>query len=116
YRKITQKRFGKSYALLIGDAAGQVKATSGGGVNFGAKCAKIAAKEAEKYLFEDVPPEYEHQWRKSHGETLKLHYLLHRAYMLVPHWLSEIGVGVSRRVGMASLLEKYGDMDYVFKM
>ncbi|MFH0971406.1 MAG: NAD(P)/FAD-dependent oxidoreductase [Candidatus Micrarchaeota archaeon] len=116
YRKHTQKRFGNSYALLVGDAAGQVKATSGGGVNFGAKCAKVAAKGTAEYLIEGKELDYESAWQLQHGETLKLHYLLHRLYRLMPNWLSELGVGVGRRIGMGKLLEKYGDMDYVFKI
>ncbi len=115
-RNVTQKRFGDSYAFLAGDAAGQVKATSGGGVNFGAKCAKVAAREAANFLLKGTLPDYETAWRSQHGETLKLHYLLHRLYRLMPNWLSEIGLGTGRRIGLEKLLEKYGDMDYVFKL
>ncbi len=116
YRKQTQKTYGKSHVLLAGDSAGQVKATSGGGVNFGAKCAKVAAEETANYLLYEKPLEYEKNWRKKHGKTLKFHYILHRMYRLMPNWLSEMGIGVSRRIGMQPLLEKYGDMDYVFKI
>ncbi|MEK6954420.1 MAG: NAD(P)/FAD-dependent oxidoreductase [Candidatus Micrarchaeota archaeon] len=117
YRKKTQMKMGDAgYALLVGDAAGQVKATSGGGVNFGAKCAKTAARETAKYLLEGGNMNYENAWRKEHGGVLKMHYLLHRAYRLFPDWLTEFSLGAVKRLGMRRLLESKGDMDYVFRL
>ncbi|MFH1750259.1 MAG: NAD(P)/FAD-dependent oxidoreductase [Candidatus Micrarchaeota archaeon] len=116
YRKKTQMKMGDAgYVLLVGDAAGQVKATSGGGVNFGAKCAKIAAEETANYLLEGEEIEYERKWRSTHGEVLKLHYLLHRAYRLFPDWLTEYSLGAAKRLGMGRLLESKGDMDYIIR-
>jgi flavin-dependent dehydrogenase len=69
----------KSYRermLLIGDAAGQVKPWSGGGVIYGMTCAKIAAKVIEKaFRFNDfsenVLGEYEKQWKEKIGRQIK---------------------------------------------
>jgi flavin-dependent dehydrogenase len=58
--------------LLVGDVAGQVKATTGGGVIYGGLCAKIAGEVATKYLEEQVPlVNYDKLWRKKYGYELK---------------------------------------------
>ncbi|MFH1106265.1 MAG: NAD(P)/FAD-dependent oxidoreductase [Candidatus Micrarchaeota archaeon] len=119
YRRRTQKRFGKpgeeSYALLVGDSAGQVKATTGGGVVFGSKCARVAAHEAAGFLLEGRPPEYERRWRRLHGGVLRMHYFVHRAYRLMPNALVDFAVGVGGSLGIDSLLAARGDMDYILK-
>lgn len=59
--------------LLAGDAAGQVKSTTGGGVVFGTQCAWIAGKSVH------APESYEKKWRALHGKDLDAHYRLHKA-------------------------------------
>ncbi len=115
YRRKTQKKFAGNYALLVGDAAGQVKSTSGGGVNFGAKCAKVAAEQSANFLLEGKEMEYEKKWRDTHGEVLRLHYMLHRVYRFMPNWLTEFSLGAARRMGVGGMLERHGDMDYILK-
>jgi digeranylgeranylglycerophospholipid reductase len=53
--------------LLAGDAAGQVKATTGGGIFFGAQCGLIAGRNSEK------PEVYEREWKRKFGLDLALH-------------------------------------------
>lgn len=53
--------------VLAGDAAGQVKATTGGGIFFGASCGFLAGR----YAF--WPEKYERAWRKQYGADLWLH-------------------------------------------
>ena len=55
-------------ALLVGDAAGQVKPTSGGGLYFLALCAEIAGEIAARGP--GILPEYESRWRRVIGEEL----------------------------------------------
>jgi len=57
-----------SNIVTVGDAAGQVKASTGGGVIFGA----IAAENA-------LSPDYERIWRKQIGWDMRLHLLIHRS-------------------------------------
>ncbi|MGV8085359.1 MAG: hypothetical protein ACP5N9_03865 [Candidatus Bilamarchaeum sp.] len=57
--------------LLAGDAAGQVKATTGGGVIFGGNCAAVAGKWA------DNPTRYDIEWKLRFGADLKSHHLVH---------------------------------------
>jgi len=57
--------------LAVGDAASQVKPTTGGGVVFGLTCARIAAEVASKALRQgDVSAEYLRLYQKRCGETL----------------------------------------------
>lgn len=76
----------KSYSdrvLLVGDAAGQVKPWSGGGVIYGLTCARIAAGVMEKAFglndfSGDVLKEYESMWRRKIGRQLKLGMIFRR--------------------------------------
>lgn len=56
---------------LVGDAAGQVKSTTGGGVIFGGNCAEIAGRHAIN------PLRYELEWRLRHGTDLYVHRIIH---------------------------------------
>ena len=69
-RANTAKRVGKKNVLLVGDAAGQVKSTSGGGVIFGGGCAMLAGRYA------DNPTRYEVEWRLRYGTDLMLHKII----------------------------------------
>ncbi|MFA5049419.1 MAG: NAD(P)/FAD-dependent oxidoreductase [Candidatus Micrarchaeia archaeon] len=66
-RKKTAMQLGEKKIILVGDAAGQVKSTTGGGVIFGGNCAKIAG------IYNQNPLEYEKVWRKKFEFELKLH-------------------------------------------
>ena len=54
--------------LLVGDAAGQVKPTSGGGLYFGAVCAQLAGQLAAQGP--SALQRYEESWRNAIGEEL----------------------------------------------
>ena len=71
----------KDNVVLVGDAAGQVKTTTGGGIIFGASCAKILAKTIESHIREGAPlSHYEKDWRKEYAMDLRLHSMLHTYY------------------------------------
>jgi len=64
-------------ALTVGDAAGQVKTTTGGGVLFGLVCAEIAAQVAVAACQRDVFDEaflrvYQKRWRREIARELRL--------------------------------------------
>lgn len=69
---------GKTYGrrrLLVGDAAGQVKPWSGGGVVYGLTCAEMAAKAIEKAFRlndfgEGMLAGYERGWKKRIGKQI----------------------------------------------
>jgi geranylgeranyl reductase family protein len=69
----------KSYAeriIIVGEAAGQVKTTTGGGIYFGLLCSEIAARTIMKAFqcgdfSEETFKEYETNWRKTVGPEVK---------------------------------------------
>ncbi|MEM2497510.1 MAG: NAD(P)/FAD-dependent oxidoreductase, partial [Candidatus Nezhaarchaeales archaeon] len=65
--------------LTVGDAAGQVKPLTGGGIVLGGLCARVAGKAAAQAVFQGVDPNtYEDAWRRLIGAELKWAYLLRR--------------------------------------
>ncbi|EET89598.1 MAG: NAD(P)/FAD-dependent oxidoreductase [Candidatus Micrarchaeales archaeon] len=101
--------------MLLGDAAGQVKATTGGGIIFGILCAKIAAESIAKKLGGREPlGEYERRWRALYGADLKMHNMIHSYYS----FLNSIGprnsgyfIKFLKALGVGEFLSKHGDMD-----
>ncbi|WP_455277991.1 geranylgeranyl reductase family protein [[Eubacterium] cellulosolvens] len=62
--------------LVVGDSAGQIKATSGGGIYFGLKCAEIACETANQCLEKNTLgdthlKQYDTIWKKTIGRELK---------------------------------------------
>ena len=70
-RKQTAKRVDKRNVLLVGDAAGQTKATTGGGVMIGSNCAKYAGVHCNS------PWRYELEWKARYGMDLFIHKKVH---------------------------------------
>ena len=59
-------------ALLVGDAAGHVMATNGGGNNVALICGRIAGNTASDHLLQGTPlAEYENRWRAAVGAPLE---------------------------------------------
>jgi flavin-dependent dehydrogenase len=61
--------------VLVGDVAGQVKPTTGGGVVIGGLCAKLAGEASVRALEDDYMPQklsgYEDEWRRKYGSELQ---------------------------------------------
>lgn len=71
--------------ILIGDSAGQVKPTSGGGILYAMRCAEIGAEVVSQCLKNDDMSKkallsYEKQWKNELGKELRLGYLARLAY------------------------------------
>jgi flavin-dependent dehydrogenase len=71
--------------LVIGDAAGQVKPTTGGGIYFGHLGARIAAKVLDEALSSDnltagQLSRYQKQWKATMGKELSRGYWARWAY------------------------------------
>ena len=90
---------------LVGDAAGQVKAVTGGGIIFGCKCAEILAEAIDK---RDLVY-YEKEWRKQYGRDLKIHLRLRKFLDKVNY--DELFSKIVDN-GVDELIEEYGDMDH----
>lgn len=98
--------------LLVGDAAGQVKATTGGGIIFGALCAKVAAEAVERHLVRGEPLDiYEREWKRRYGADLKLHRMIHEYYSSLSSRNFESFFRIARVLGAEAFFSKYGDMD-----
>ncbi len=103
--------------LIVGDAAGQVKATSGGGVYPGLMAAKCAVETASRALDagkydENMLKNYETCWRSGIGKELKNASYLHRIYRKIR---DEDFNGIIRALNDERVIEvinREGDIDY----
>ncbi len=85
-RKKTGARIGGRNVLLVGDAAGHVKAFSGGGLAYGLRCAELSAE------FINNPSGYEQEWRRRYGLAMAQFEILQTINEVFPSAL--IGFGV----------------------
>jgi len=103
--------------LAVGDAAGQVKPTSGGGIFPGLVAAKIAGRVAAAASLEGDPSagrlaEYDRLWRAALGRELETGMRLHRVLMRMSHAEIDELVGcIAARPGLIKAIEEYGDID-----
>lgn len=109
-RKKTAGLFGKYRVCLVGDAAGQTKSNTGGGVIFGGQCAMLAGKYAQE------PWKYETMWKLKHGPDLLLHQLVHR------YWADRKNIELCRiattlkSLRLDQYLSQHGHMDRPLRM
>ena len=102
----------KGNVMLVGDAAGQVKATTGGGIIFGASCARVAAEAIGGHIARGTAlASYEKEWRKQYGMDLMLHSALHGYYSNAGPRSLAILMRMSRLFGAEQFFSRYGDMD-----
>jgi len=88
YRGISLKPSTKTYrdrVILVGDAAGQVKPTTGGGIYYGLLCAEIAADHLHRALeSDDLSAKslagYQREWQRKLGRELKICYWARKLY------------------------------------
>ncbi|MGM0770303.1 MAG: geranylgeranyl reductase family protein [Halobacteriota archaeon] len=103
--------------LIAGDAAGQVKPTSGGGIYTGAACAKIAGEVAAKAaLDEDVSAQmlssYEKRWKAELGRELGIGMKVHDFVGgLRDDELDEM-ITAMNNPAILDMITKYGDIDH----
>lgn len=101
--------------MLVGDAAGLAKPTSGGGVYTGVRSAMHAASVAleccERGRFDDLPHAYERRWREDLGRELQLGlHLLGLRQKMKPEEIDRV-IAVLREPEMVSKILEHGDMD-----
>ena len=106
-----RERTAKENVLLVGDAAGQVKATTGGGIIFGGNCAKIAGNLAPHIIRSGDSSRYELEWRKTFLKDLLLHKRARRAYNSLSDRQIERYFRLAKRAGIEKFLAEHGDMD-----
>jgi digeranylgeranylglycerophospholipid reductase len=88
FRAIPIKPLARTYGhrlIVVGDAAGQVKPTTGGGIYYGLLCADIAADTLHRALNDDDLSarrlaDYQRRWRRKLGKELRIDYYARRFY------------------------------------
>jgi digeranylgeranylglycerophospholipid reductase len=107
-----RKKTVKGNVLLVGDAAGQVKATTGGGIIFGTMCAKTAAQVITNHIEKGTPLlTYEKLWRRKYGLDLRMHRIIHNYYSSLSKRSFELVFRLSKTFRIDDFLSRYGDMD-----
>ncbi len=102
------RKFAKRNVALVGDAAGQVKATSGGGLYAGLLASKILAEKLEDFR------EYEKEYMKIYGRELKKCLILRKIFYHASDELyNYFGKIIEENV---EILNRYGDLDYQSKV
>ena len=110
-----RKRIQIDNVLLVGDAAGQTKATTGGGLVFGSLAAQIAGETIAEHLFNNKKLEYEKRWRKEYNSILMLHKLTRKLVDASSNSMLDFYVSLLSFSPVNKMLSKFGDMDFIFK-
>jgi geranylgeranyl reductase family protein len=114
----------KSYTdnvMLVGDAAGQVKPTSGGGVYTSIICAGLCAKTADQALMTKdysakILRSYQHAWQTELGKELKQGYRLFKVFMHLTDDQLEEGFKLLGEKAILNIISSEGDIDYPSKV
>lgn len=107
--------------MIVGDAAFQAKATSGGGIYTGLVCAEHCARTAVEALkVGDTSAEflarYEERWKGDIGKELKRYLFLHKVFSrLTDKQLEEI-FDILSRPKLLRIISELGDIDYPVRM
>lgn len=96
--------------LLLGDTAGQVKPTTGGGIVPGLTCAKFAA-QAACAAENGQAVEYEKLWRARLGGELSLGLMVHQVNEKLTDAQFDELFRMVKDEGLDKLVETYGHMD-----
>lgn len=105
--------------LVVGDAAGQVKQTTGGGIVIGGYCGMLAGKAASKFAETkgdntELLREYDVEWRKMFGSDLRRMGLARRIFAgLSDETLNRLFDAMREHTGE---LEEFADMDFQGKI
>jgi geranylgeranyl reductase family protein len=103
--------------LLIGDAAGQVKPLSGGGIFTGMRCAEIAAEVADGALRQDdlssrALSEYDRRWWGELGEEFDRALYLRRLFVRLSDAECDRLIEVLKESDLLGTIVAFGDIDF----
>jgi len=106
-----------SHALLVGDAAAQVKPLSGGGIFTGMRCAEIAAEVAASALdrgdlSEPALAEYDRRWRAELGEEFRRALYLRRLFTRLSDDELDRVVRALKGAHISATIVAFGDIDF----
>ncbi len=103
--------------LVVGDAAGQVKPVTGGGIYYGLLCADIAAKHLDRALKTgDLSAAslagYERDWKQLLGKELREGYFARRLYERLGYGFIDRLFRTVREQGIAEALLREPDLKF----
>ena len=107
--------------MLVGDAAAQVKPTSGGGIYPGIKCASLCAGTAVAALnagdySNEMLSEYHRSWRKMIGTELDKGFRLHRAFLQLSDDKLDEAFDILDKPEILDAISKKGDIESPFSL
>jgi len=103
--------------LVVGDAASQVKPTTGGGIIFGLTCARVSGEVAYEAVkrqdfSEAFLSRYQSRWKKLVGFDLAAMLRMRRMLNSLSDSRMDGMIDLCRKLGIDSVLEKAGDLDF----
>jgi geranylgeranyl reductase family protein len=105
--------------MVIGDAAGQVKATSGGGIYFSMLAGEIAGQAAARYLGGDAVQartalaDYERQWQAAFGREVRFTTIVRQTVNRLPDRHTNAVIrALATDGGLRRAVEEHGDTQY----
>lgn len=106
----TPKTYGERL-IIVGEAAGQVKTTTGGGIYFGLLCSEIAVRTIlkafnKKDFSERTLKEYEIMWRNKLGPELKAGLLLRKIFSRLSDTQINLFIDLARNDGILSIIKE----------
>jgi flavin-dependent dehydrogenase len=107
--------------LIVGDAAGQAKPTSGGGIYTGMLCGRIAGEVAARCALVGKTTarflrEYERRWRTKLDRELSLGMRAHHILTQLDDAAIAAGLKLLALPQLRKLIERFGDIDYPSKI
>ena len=117
---IPLKPLGKTYCkrvILAGDAAGQVKPTTGGGVYYGMICAQLAADTlnnafTKNDFSERLLSSYQKDWQKEIGRELRNGYYARRIYEKFSNRIIDQLFDLSLKKGLHEIINESNDISF----
>lgn len=103
--------------MIVGDAAFQAKATSGGGIYTGLVCAEACARTGIEALeagdlSADFLSRYEKRWKAAIGKELRRYLFLHKAFAKLSDAQMEELFDILRNPRLLEIINRRGDIDY----
>jgi digeranylgeranylglycerophospholipid reductase len=120
YRPIPLQYLPKTYSdrlLVVGEAAGQVKPTTGGGIYYGLICADMAADTLQeafqlREFSESKLASYEKKWRARLGREIKVGYWAHRIFRMLDNRQIDGLYNFIGRNGMPRFIDELDDFPF----
>jgi flavin-dependent dehydrogenase len=109
-----KKNIVKDSVILLGDAASQVKPTTGGGLIMGFKCAQIAANITTKALENDdntILKQYQSQYRKNFKTELNTQLRVQKIFKSLTDEDLDLMFIKLKEEGAEDIISEYGEMD-----